>query len=151
MPRRRAAQIAAQRLAKDPRDASAREAYNFALSRVFTIIKKSKLDPWNQPLAVPSENGGFILTHAPFKEKVRNPALYDFTPADQFDINGTYVKERTVKKGLGAPLVAVGKELRADAEQTFTLDRTYYGITAIARFEGKRVEIKFEDPLAAEM
>jgi pimeloyl-ACP methyl ester carboxylesterase len=145
-----AAQIAAQRLARNPHDTEALDAYNFAVSRVFGIIRSEKLDPWTHPLTVPAAGGEFQLTHQAVTRKIYDPALYDFTPSDQFDVHGTYVTERTVKPGLGAPLVAVGRELRADATQEFALDRVFYGVTAIARFEGRRVVISFEDPLAEE-
>src|SRR5271166_3834020 len=73
--------------------------------------------------------------------------LYSFTPADQFDVHGTYVTQRTTRDGLGAPVVAVGREANQDARANFSLPRTYYGVTAIARFEGRRCVLSFEDPL----
>src|SRR4029077_8938885 len=79
-----------------------------------------------------------------------NPALYAFTPADQFDVHGTYVTERTTRAGLGAPVVAVGREVNKDARINFSVPRVYYGVTAIARFEGRRCLLSFEDPLAVE-
>jgi len=91
-----------------------------------------------------------VLTHKPDPRPQWNPALYSFTPADQFDINGTYVTERTTRDGLGAPVVAVGREANQDARANFSLPRTYYGVTAIARFEGRRCVLSFEDPLAEE-
>lgn len=146
-----AAETAAQQLARNPADAAAREAYNFAVSRVFGTIKEAKLDPWTQPLRVPTAEGGeFTLTRKPDPRKSWNPALYDFTPADQFDIHGAYVTERTVREGVGAPVVAVGRELNKDAAAEFSLPRVYYGVTAVIRFEGKRAVVGFEDPLAAE-
>jgi hypothetical protein len=77
----------------------------------------------------------FVLTHEPDPRPQWNPALYRFTPADQFDVHGTYVSERTTRDGIGAPLVAVGREANQDARANFSLPRTYYGVTAIARFE----------------
>ncbi|MEP6669346.1 MAG: alpha/beta fold hydrolase [Chthoniobacter sp.] len=145
------AETAAQELQRHPNDEAARQAYNFAVARVFSTIKSANLDPWSKPLRVPSAGGDFILTHQPDPRPQYNPALYDFTPADQFDVKGTYVTERTVKEGIGAPMVAVGKELRKDAKETFTIDRVYYGITGLVRFEkGRRCVISFADPLNAE-
>ena len=37
-----------------------------------------------------------------------------------------------------------------DARKTFSLPRTYYGITAVAQFSGRHCTIVFEDPLASE-
>jgi pimeloyl-ACP methyl ester carboxylesterase len=145
-----ALEAATRQLARDPKNAGALRDYNFALARVFTTIRAAKLDPWTQPLTVPGANGGFILTHRPDPRPNWNPALYEFTPADQFDVHGKYVSERTIRDGLGAPLVAIGRDVYKDAQAEFALPRIYYGVTAIARFEGRRCVISFEDPLAVE-
>ncbi len=145
-----AAETAAGQLARNPGDTAARDAYNFAVARVFGTIKQAKLDPWTQPLRVPAAGGEFVLTRKPDPRKAWNPALYEFTPADQFDIHGTYVTERTAREGLGAPIVAVGREANKDAKAEFSIPRIYYGVTAVIRFEGRRAVIGFEDPLATE-
>ena len=74
----------------------------------------------------------------------------DFTPADQFDVKGTYVSNRSRKEGVGATLVAVGRGMNEDALENFGMAKTYYGVTAVARFEGRRCTIAFEDPLSSE-
>ena len=145
-----ALESASRQLAQEPKDANAMHNYNFALARVFTTIRAAQLDPWTQPLSVPGATGGFILTRRPDPRPHWNPALYEFTPADQFDVHGKYVSERTLREGLGAPLVAIGRDVYKEARAEFTLPRVYYGVTAIARFEGRRCVISFEDPLALE-
>jgi pimeloyl-ACP methyl ester carboxylesterase len=145
-----ALEAASRELARNPKDADARRDYNFALARVFTTIRDARLDPWTRPLTVPGANGGFVLTHRPDPRPNWNPALYEFTPADQFDVHGKYVSERIVRKGLGAAVVAIGREVHKDARAEFALPRVYYGVTAIARFEGRRCVLSFEDPLAVE-
>jgi len=145
-----AAESAAQQLARSPGDTAARDAYNFAVSRILGTIKKAKLDPWTQPLRVPSAGGEFLLAHKPDPRPQWNPALYEFTPADQFDVGGTYITEHSRKEGVGAPLVAVGRALNENAKANFTIPRVYYGVTALIRFEGRRGVISFEDPLATE-
>jgi len=145
-----AAETAWRQLQLNPQDEPARQAYNFAVGRIIGTIRDGKLDPWSQPLRVPASAGEFVLTHKPDPRPQWNPALYIFTPADQFDIHGTYVTERTTRNGLGAPLVAVGREINKDARADFSFTRVYYGVTAIARFEGRRCVLSFEDPLAEE-
>jgi pimeloyl-ACP methyl ester carboxylesterase len=145
-----AAQTASLQLQRNPQDEPARHAYNFAVGRIIGTIGAAKLDPWTQPLRVPASGGDFLLTHKPDPRPQWNPTLYTFTPADQFDIHGTYVTERTTREGIGAPLVAVGREVNKDARTTFSLPRIYYGVTAIARFDGRRCVLSFEDPLATE-
>ena len=145
-----AAETALDQLKRSPNDETARNTYNFAVGRIIATIRDAKLDPWTQPLRVPATGGEFVLTHRPDPRPQWNPALYDFTPADQFDVRGTYVTERTTRDGIGAPIVAVGREVNKEARANFTTPRTYYGVTAIARFEGRRCVLSFEDPLAVE-
>jgi len=145
-----AAEIASGQLEHNPDDGDAMRDYNFAVARIISLIRDANLDPWTQPLSVPASGGVFVLTHKPDPRPQWNPALYTFTPADQFDVHGTYVTERTTRAGLGAPLVAVGREVNKDARANFSLPRVYYGVTAIARFDGRRCVLSFEDPLAVE-
>jgi pimeloyl-ACP methyl ester carboxylesterase len=144
------AELAARQLTRTPNDTDARDAYNFAVARVLGTIKKAKLDPWTQPLQVPAPGGAFVLTRRPDPRPDWNPALYNFTPADQFDVKGPYVAKRMSKPGVGAPIVAIGKDINKNAATDFTIPRTYYGVTAVIRFEGRRAIIAFEDPLATE-
>jgi hypothetical protein len=65
-------------------------------------------------------------------------------------VHGIYVTERTMRDGIGAPVVAVGRESNKEARANFSMDRVYYGVTAIARFEGRCCVLSFEDPLAEE-
>ena len=99
---------------------------------------------------MPASGGDFVLTDKPDPRPQWNPVLYTFTPADQFDVHGTYVTERTTRAGLGAPVVAVGREVNKDSRVNFSLPRVYYGVTAIARFDGRRCVLSFEDPLEVE-
>jgi hypothetical protein len=145
-----AAEAALRQLDRSPSDQAARNTYNFAVGRIIATIRDAKLDPWTQPLRVPASGGDFVLTHRPDPRPQWNPALYDFTPADQFDVHGTYVTERTTRDGIGAPIVAVGREVNKEARANFSMNRVYYGVTAIARFEGRRCVLSFEDPLAVE-
>ena len=145
-----AAENCSQQLARNPKDAQAMSDYNFCVARIVSTVQDAKLDPWSQPLSVPSANGAYTLTTKPDPRPQWKPALYDFTPADHFDVGGSYVSKRSVKPGLGAPTVAVGKGERKDAQKDFAMQRIYYGVTAVARFKGKTCEIAFEDPLAAE-
>ena len=144
------AENAARQLKRNPSDKDALHNYNFAVGRTLAIIRDAKLNPWSQTLRVPLPGGDYCLTYRPDPRPQWNPALYTFTPADQFDIHGTYVKDRVARDGLGAPLVAVGRSLVKDAEANFSLPRVYYGVTANLQFEGRRCVLRCEDPLATE-
>lgn len=145
-----AADLAQRELTRNPANTAARDAYNFAIARVMSIIQEAKLDPWSKPLRVPTTGGDFFLTHKPDPRPQWNPALYDFTPADQFDLKGSYVSERKQKSGVGAPTVATGRDMNKNFAKDFGIPRTYYGVTILIRFEGRRAVVALEDPLATE-
>ncbi|MEO5913188.1 MAG: alpha/beta hydrolase [Luteolibacter sp.] len=143
--------IASRELHRDPANATARRDYNFALSRIFEIIKNAKIDAWSKPLTIPSEHGDYLLSAKPDPRPEWNPALYDFTPADQFDVNGRYVTERTTRAGLGAPLVAAERVSKTEGRrENFVPSRIFRCVTPVARFQGRRCVLTFHDPLDEE-
>src|SRR5215469_6779365 len=144
-----ALQESSRALERDPTDATAVRDYNFGIARIFQIVHDAKLDPWNAPLTVPSPDGDFTLTHEPDLRPEWNPALYEFTPADEFDVGGKYVTERTTRSGIGAPIVAVEREPK-NRRADFAPSRIFYSVTVVAHFEGRRCVLSFEDPLARE-
>jgi len=101
-------------------------------------------------LIVPGAHGDFVLTHKPDPRPEWNAALYDFTPADEFDVGGKYVTERTTRDGMGAAIVAVEREPEKNARQKFAPSRIFYSVTVVARFEGRRCVLEFYDPLDKE-
>jgi PGAP1-like protein. len=141
-----ALQISSDELKRNPTNATAIRDYNFGVSRIFQIIQDTKLDPWRQPLTVPTAQGAFVLTYKPDPRPEWNPALYDFTPADEFDVGGKYVSERTIRAGIGAPIVAVEREESKNAAPS----RIFRTVSAVAQFQGLRCVIGFYDPLDQE-
>ena len=144
------ARTAARELESNPSNQTARDTYNFAVARIIETLQQSQLAPWTSPLRIPSPHGDLILTAKKDPRPAWNPALYKFVPADQFDVRGKYVGEHTIKPGIGAPLVAIGREKNTRAAETFSLPHIYYGVTALFRFQGSTAELSFEDPLATE-
>src|SRR6267378_4573673 len=144
-----AARDALHQLDRNPANTEARRDYNFAVARIFTVVRDAKLDPWTQPMRV-GANGEFTLTwkHDPRPEW--NLALYDLIPADELNFKGTYVKDHVTKEGIGAPLVAKRELTAQQASAFFTPPYIYYSVTATAQFEGSRCVISINDPLAAE-
>jgi pimeloyl-ACP methyl ester carboxylesterase len=144
-----AAQDSLRQLDRNPANAEARRDYNFAVARIFTVVRDTKLDPWTQPMRV-GANGEFTLTWKRDPRPERNPALYDLIPADELNFKGTYVKNHVKKDGIGAPLVAKRELTAEQASALFCPPFIYYSVTATAQFEGSRCIISINDPLAAE-
>ena len=145
-----ALQSASDELKRNSRNSTAVRDYNFGVSRIFQIIHDAKLDPWTQSLSVPTAHGDFVVTHKPDPRPEWNPALYEFTPADEFDVGGKYVTERTTRDGIGAPIVAVEKEASKTRRQQFAPSRIFRTVTAVAKFQGRRCVLEFYDPLDSE-
>src|SRR5437773_10181817 len=144
-----AARDSLHQLDRNPSDTEARRAYNFAVARIFTVVRDAKLDPWTQPMRV-GGNGEFTLTWKRDPRPEWNLALYDLIPADELDFKGTYVKDHVKKDGIGAPLVAVRHLTAEQAAEYFCAPNIFYSVTATAQFEGSRCIISINDPLATE-
>lgn len=145
-----AARLAEQQLQAHPDDASLRYSYNFAVARIFSSLRKAKSGSWAQPLRVKSDSGEYVLDFRRDKSNGWNPGLYDFKPADEIQAKGLYITEHNRKEGIGAPLVAVGKQENPNARADFERDKMYYGLTAVANFQGQRCVLSLFDPLAVE-
>jgi hypothetical protein len=145
-----ALQFASDELKRNPKNATAVRDYNFGVSRIFQIIHDAKLDPWSQPLTVPNTRGEFVLTYKPDPRPEWDPVLFEFTPADEFDVGGKYVTERTTREGIGAPIVAVEWEAGKGRRQKLVPSRIFRTVTAVAQFQGRRCVLEFYDPLDKE-
>ncbi len=145
-----ALQAASDELKRNPQNATAIRDYNFGVSRIFQIVRDAKLDPWTRPLNVPAARGEFMVTYKPDPRPEWNPALYEFTPADEFDVGGKYVTEHTTRDGIGAPIVAVEREESKNARGGAAPSRIYRTVSAIAQFQGRKCVLEFYDPLDKE-
>jgi pimeloyl-ACP methyl ester carboxylesterase len=142
---------ATSELRKDPNDRVALRDYDFALSRVFSVIWDAHLDPWTRPLHVPAPNGGqYLLTHRAIANRLWRPQDYELIPADELDVRGKFVVPRVTREGAGAALVAVRHEQAPQVPLRFAPPRVYTAITAVGRFNRRKCEIEFIDPLATE-
>src|SRR5438132_975060 len=144
-----AARDSLRQLDRNPSNVEARRAYNFAVARIFTVVRDAKLDPWTQPMRVGAK-GEFTLTWKRDPRPEWNLALYDLVPADELDFKGTYVKDHVKKDGIGAPLVAERTLTAQQASALFCAPHIFYSVTATAQFEGSRCVVSINDPLATE-
>ena len=71
-----AAQESLRELDRNPANAEALRNYNFAVARIFSVVRDAKLDPWTRPMPV-GANGEFTLTYK------RDPRPVVEQPGDQ--------------------------------------------------------------------
>jgi pimeloyl-ACP methyl ester carboxylesterase len=140
---------ATSELRKNPRDRFALRDYDFALSRVFSVIRDAHLDPWTHPLHVMSpDDGEYVLTQRPNANPRWKPQDFDLIPADELDVRGRFVVPRITREGAGAALVAVRSPQAPELRQPFVPPRIYFAVTAVARFDRRQCDIEFLDPLS---
>ena len=142
-----AASSAAEVLRGEPNDARALLDYNFAVARVFGVLRDAGLEPWKAPLQCPGAHGIWSFSIDRDAHPEGDPSDFDIRPADTLGFRGTLVGERTVKAGLGAPLVVVGKDAASRGSQPFEARHIFYGMTGVIEFRGGECVARFHDPL----
>ena len=139
-------------LERAPEDIQARSDYNFAVGRIFEIIHERNLAPWAKPLQCPGAKGPWIFSLVSPKMAPQDPSHFRVLPADRYEFRGSLVKQRTLKHGLGAPMVATTKDIDLTKLDRFAQGkRTYYGVTGLLTFRGRTCTATIHDPLAAEV
>lgn len=143
--------LALQRLSRQldrhPSNPEIRRAYNFALDRLFSLIRAHNFNPWEK---IPLKLGRFLVTYKEVPRAGWHPATYEFLPTDQVEVGGEYLAHMAVRKGLGASLVAIGRTPKTNYLETFSQARTYYGVSAVVEFKGNTCQVSFHDPLDEE-
>ena len=146
-----AADAAGKALKGNPGDMQARADYNFAVARAIEAITTAQLQPWKAPLRCPGAGGDWLFTYKAGKGPEWDPANYLIRPSDRFEFKGSLVKQRTIKEGLGAPMVVNSKGFDSTTVDPFSQGKQFfYGLTAIVSFKGRSCEALLLDPLASE-
>jgi len=148
-----AADAARLRLAADPTDVLAQSDYNFAVARIIEIVSDKRLTPWDERLICPSATGKpWKLGLLPTDPRPQfHPSRLQFASTDRLTFTGRLVGERSAITGLGAPVVAIGKDLDPVSTDEFGRpDNLFYGLTASVRFSGREADLMFTDPLEKE-
>jgi pimeloyl-ACP methyl ester carboxylesterase len=137
-------------LEQRPTDSSAQSIYNFSVARAVENVERANLQPWRQATDVPFNQGGFLLTTPKPVDPEHDPSRYDLFPTDTLKISGRFFKTSSRVSGIGAPLVAVGREENPQFRQQYKLRRVYAPATAVIQFSGQKADLKFVDPFQAE-
>jgi pimeloyl-ACP methyl ester carboxylesterase len=145
-----AAKTSYSALALRPNDDQARSFYNFSVARAVEKLEHTNLQPWTQPANVITEEGSYVLTSPKPKDSEHDPSRYDLVSADRLKIGGKFFQDRSTVDGIGAPIVAVGRADNPQFRQQYKLRRVYASVTALIKFDGRRAELDFVDPLMTE-
>lgn len=150
-----AAATAGAILEKQPNDVQARQDYNFAIGRLFEVIEESGFQPWKTPVSCPGARGNWSFSMTYDGKPEHNPAHLRIMPADRFQFEGKLVTQRTIKDGLGAPMIIATKNMDPNFDPTkfdpfIQGKHVYYGVTEVLQFKGKSCTAAYIDPLATE-
>ena len=145
-----AAKISLNVLEQRPGDSSAQSTYNYSVGRAVDNIKRGNLQPWRRSSRIPFNQGSFLLSTARPADAEHDPSRYDLFPTDTLKISGRFFKTSSRVSGIGAPLVAVGREENPQFRQQYKLRRVYAPATAVIQFSGQKADLKFVDPFQAE-
>jgi pimeloyl-ACP methyl ester carboxylesterase len=142
--------VAAAVLEKNPKDGQARADYNFAVARVFEITEEAGLEPWKSPLRCLGTRKVWTLSLESDPRPERNPGNYSILPADRYEFKGKLVVEKSLKPGLGAPLIAVSKIDGTTVDIYSQGKHIYYGMTGLIEIKGSDCTATLIDPLSVE-
>jgi pimeloyl-ACP methyl ester carboxylesterase len=145
-----AAKLSLSVLEQRPSDASAQSIYNFSVARAVENVERVNLQPWRQAINVPFNQGRFLLTTPKPVDPEHDPSRYDLFPIDTLKISGRFFKTSSRVSGIGAPLVAVGRQENPQFRQQYKLRRVYAPTTAVIQFSGQKADLKFVDPFQTE-
>jgi pimeloyl-ACP methyl ester carboxylesterase len=138
-------------LKKNPRDKQALQDYNFAVGRIFEVLHGENFEPWKKPLICPGAKGNWSFTMTHDGKPEHNPAFFRILPADRFNFKGSLVKDRSIKEGIGAPMVIASKGFDPTKFDPFIQGKNvYYGVTEVLQFNGRNCTAAYVDPLATE-
>jgi pimeloyl-ACP methyl ester carboxylesterase len=145
-----AARISYHVLERFPNNESARNIYNFSAARIVQDAKRAGIEPWRHPISIGTDEGKYVFSSPKPADADHDPSRYDLFPTDTLQISGRFFKTSSRVSGIGAPLVAVGREENPQFRQQYKLRRVYAPATAVIQFSGQKADLKFVDPFQAE-
>ena len=143
------AQAASARFTANLSDADAQDDYNFVVGRIVEAIESSGLEPWNAPVDL--GQGQTLAVTVPSLPPSVSLSEFEMTPADRYRFRGTHVENRTLREGVGAPIIAIGRDGDFTERDRFAQgDDIFHGMTALLRFEGPEATLEILEPLDVE-
>jgi len=145
-----AAKLSLQVLDQRPSDSWAQSIYNFSVARAVENVERAKIQPWQHKIDIVGDRSDYTLTTPKPIDPEHDPSRYDLFPTDTLKISGRFFKTSSRVSGIGAPLVAVGREENPQFRQQYKLRRVYAPATAVIQFSGQKADLNFVDPFQAE-
>jgi pimeloyl-ACP methyl ester carboxylesterase len=145
-----AAKLSLNVLEQRPNESAAENIYNFSVARAVENVERAKIQPWQHKIDIVGATSQYTLTTPKPTDSEHDPGRYDLFPTDTLKISGRFFKTSSRVSGIGAPLVAVGREENPQFRQRYKPRRFYAPATAVIQFSGQKAELQFVDPFQAE-
>lgn len=134
----------------DKHNPDAQSDYSFAVARVIATIREAKLQPWIEPIGCPSGDRAepWTLSARDLDPRMgRGFSDFEFLSATEHVDAGEREGGRTIKAGLGAPVVVASKDpaFAEPGDETIG-EKRYHSMTAVIRFNGRKCELVLVDP-----
>jgi len=134
--------LEAQKRLSGPRADEATALYNYAVARLVEQVIASGEKPWEKEIRLAGPNGPLGLSLKPDQAGAYIPGYDRLLATDRMKIGGTYLTNRVLIQGVGAPFVSAG----IGRNESWEPHRHYYSVTAILTFSGTHGTLQIVDP-----
>jgi hypothetical protein len=118
--------------------------YNYAVARLVEEMIASGEKPWEKELQLAGPTGPLGLRLKPDRGLAYIPGFDRLLATDRMKIGGTYLTNRVLVKGIGAPFVSAG----IGRNEIWEPHKHYYSVTAVLTFSGHHGTLQILDPMA---
>jgi pimeloyl-ACP methyl ester carboxylesterase len=116
--------------------------YNYAVARLVEQTLASGEKPWEKEIQLAGPQGTVGLSLKPDQGGAYIPGFDRLLATDRMKIGGTYLTNRVLIQGAGAPFVSAG----IGRNQTWEPHKHYYSVTAVLTSSGNHGTLQILDP-----
>ena len=132
----------AQKNLSGPRADEVIAFYNYAVARLVEQMIASREKPWEKEIQLAGPSGPLGLSLKPDQAGAYIPGFDRLLATDRMKIGGTYLTNRVLIQGVGAPFVSAG----IGRNEAWEPHKHYYSVTAILTFSGNHGTLQILDP-----
>ena len=132
----------AQKNLSGPRADEVIAFYNYSVARLVEQMIASGEKPWEKEIQLAGPSGPLGLSLKSDQAGAYIPGFDRLVATDRMKIGGTYLTNRVLIQGVGAPFVSAG----IGRNEAWEPHKHYYSVTAILTFSGNHGTLQILDP-----
>jgi pimeloyl-ACP methyl ester carboxylesterase len=132
----------AQKNLSGPRADEVFAFYNYSVARLVEQMIASGEKPWEKEIQLAGPSGNLGLSLKSDQAGAYIPGFDRLLATDRMKIGGTYLTNRVLIQGVGAPFVSAG----IGRNEAWEPHKHYYSVTAILTFSGNHGTLQILDP-----